>query len=125
MQNSGQFALLILTLASVVALGCSPPPETDATDYYAGKTLRIIVPFGSGGSFDRHARLLAQCLGDYLPGQPTVFVENMPGAGGLVAARYMVHQARPDGLTLGMFSSSLFCGSNWIEIRRQVRSRST
>ena len=50
---------------------------------------------------------MAQRLGTYLPGQPTVVVENMPGAGGLVAARYMTHQARPDGLTLGMFSSRL------------------
>ena len=50
---------------------------------------------------------MALRLGVYIPGQPTVVVENMPGAGGFVAARYMAHQARPDGLTIGMFTAGL------------------
>ena len=50
---------------------------------------------------------MAQHLGTHLPGQPTVVVENMPGAGGLVSARYMAHQARADGLTMGIFSGGL------------------
>ena len=107
-RTSGILALLILALAPLATLRCSPPTsETDAADHYAGKTLRIIVPFGPGGGYDRHARIMAQRLGTYLPGQPTVVVENMPGAGRLVAARYMAHQARPDSLTIGMFSGGL------------------
>ena len=85
MQTRGLFALFLLALSSVATLRCSPPtPATDAADYYAGQTLRIIVPFGPGSGFDLHARVMAQRLGTYLPGQPTVVVENMPGAGGLV-----------------------------------------
>ena len=100
--------LAVLTLLLVVISGCSPPVHTaGGADYYEGRTLRIIVPRGPGGGYDLHARVMAQRLGEYLPGQPTVVVENMPGAAGFIAARYMAHQARPDGLTLGMFSSGL------------------
>ena len=108
MQTRGLLALRFLTLAFVVISECSTPaPTTDVADYYAGRTLRIIVPFGPGGGYDLHARVIALRLGAYIPGRPTVVVENMPGAGGVVAARYMAHQARPDGLTLGMFSAGL------------------
>ena len=83
MQTRGIVALLILALAPLATVGCSPStPVTDAADYYAGKTLRIIVPYGPGGGYDLHARIMAQRLGTHLPGQPTVVVENMPGAGG-------------------------------------------
>ena len=94
--------------SALATVRCSPSTSvTDAADYYAGKTFRIIVPFGPGGGYDLHARIMAQRLGTYLPGQPTVVVENMPGAGGLVAARYMAHRAGPDGLTIGMFNGGL------------------
>ena len=108
MQTRWLRAGLLLAPVLVVTCGCSTPPlTTDAADHYAGQTVRIIVPFGPGGGFDRQARVMAQHLGTHLPGQPTVIVENMPGAGGFVAARYMAHQARPDGLTFGIFSSGL------------------
>lgn len=107
-QTPGLRACLVLALVCVVTSGCSTPPLTaDVTDHYGGQTVRIIVPFGPGGGFDLHARVMAQHLGTHLPGQPTVVVENMTGAGGLVSARYMAHQARADGLTMGIFSSGL------------------
>ena len=100
--------LLILALAPLATVRCSPSPSvTDAADYYAGKTVRIIVPFGPGGGYDLHARIMAQRLGTYLPGRPTVVVENMPGAGGLVAAMHFAQYARPNGLTLGVFSTGI------------------
>ena len=104
----GFFGFAVQTLLLVAISGCSTTPlTTDDAGYYADRTLRIIVPFGPGGGYDLHARVMALRLGEHIPGQPTVVVENMPGAGGFVAARYMAHQARPDGLTLGMFSAGL------------------
>ena len=67
---------------------------------FAGETIRIIVAFSPGGNYDLHARLLATHLGRHLPGHPAVVVENMPGAGGKVAANYLAQVARPDGLTI-------------------------
>ena len=101
-------SLLALVLTAAVTVGaCTSQPESKGAGAYAGETIRIIVPYGPGGGFDRHARVMAQRFGTYVPGQPTVVIENMPGAGGFVAARYMAHRARPDGLTLGMFSDGL------------------
>ena len=54
-----------------------------------------------GGTYDLYARAMAQYFGRHLPGNPTVVVENMPGAGGLLALKYLARQARPDGLTIG------------------------
>ena len=101
-------AWLMLACAVLGLHGCSPSQsETLRPEYFEDRTIRIIVPFGPGGGFDVHARLLAQRLGRHIPGAPTVVVENMPGAGGLVAAKHFAHRAEPDGLTLGMFSTGL------------------
>ena len=75
---------------------------------YQGKTLRVIVGSSSGGGYDQWARLMAQHIGKHLPGHPTVMVQNMPGAGGVVAANYLYGIARPDGLTIGGFNPALY-----------------
>ena len=82
-------------------IACSP---RNATETYADETLRIIVPFSAGGTYDLHARIMAPYLGTHIPGNPTVVVENMTGAGGMVAATNLAYRARPDGRTLGMLS---------------------
>jgi tripartite-type tricarboxylate transporter receptor subunit TctC len=64
--------------------------------------VQIVVGRTAGGTYDLHARAMAQHLGRHLPGNPKVVVENMPGAGGLLALKYLAHQARPDGLTIGL-----------------------
>jgi tripartite-type tricarboxylate transporter receptor subunit TctC len=91
-----------------VALGqacqAARPRTTAAT--FAGETLKIIVGFSQGGPYDVHARLLASYLGKYLPGDPTVVVENMPGAGGAIAARHLANVVKPDGLTIGLLTES-------------------
>lgn len=98
----------VFALATAVLHGCTgSPSSSNQAGAFGGQTVRIIVPFGPGGGFDLNARLLAQRLGTYMPGNPTVVVENMPGAGDVVAARYFAHQARPDGLSLGVFSTAL------------------
>ena len=68
--------------------------------FYQGKTITLIVGSGAGTAYDMYARLLGNYIGKHIPGNPTVMVQNMPAAGGLVAANYVYGVAKPDGLTL-------------------------
>lgn len=79
-------------------------PAKAVADFYQGKTIRIIVGFEAGGGFDTTSRILARHIGKYIPGNPTVVVENMPGAGSTVAANHLYKVAQPDGLTFGVFN---------------------
>ncbi|HEV8340957.1 MAG TPA: tripartite tricarboxylate transporter substrate-binding protein [Candidatus Binatia bacterium] len=79
-----------------------------AAPYYEGKTLRLLVAFAPGGGFDTYTRAIGRHLGKNLPGKPTIIVENMTGAGGIVQANYMFKQAKPDGLTIGNNIGGLF-----------------
>lgn len=85
-------------------------PPAPGADFYEGKTVRITVAFAAGGGFDLDARTMARHLGRHIPGHPTVIVENMPGAGGLVAANHLFKLAKPDGLTLALLSGSAVTG---------------
>jgi tripartite-type tricarboxylate transporter receptor subunit TctC len=76
-------------------------------EFYKGKTIRIIVGFSAGGGFDTYTRVTARHLGKHIPGNPTIIVENMTGAGSLVAANYIYNIAKPDGLTIGNFIGPL------------------
>ena len=97
-----RFALaLCLLLASVANLPAQTP-------FYQGKTIRIIVGNLAGDAYDLWARIFAQHMGKYIPGNPTFIVQNMTGAGGVVAANYVYSVAKPDGLTLGTFGPSMY-----------------
>ena len=100
----------ITPIFSVVAiiLLLQHAPLFAQTSFYTGKTLKIIVGSASGGGYDLWARLLAQHLGKHIPGNPTVIVQNLPGAGGLVAGNFIYGMAKPDGLTLGAFNPALY-----------------
>jgi tripartite-type tricarboxylate transporter receptor subunit TctC len=80
---------------------------TTSTEFYRGKTVSILVGFEAGGGYDLYARVLAQFLGRHIPGQPAVIVQNMPGAGGLRAARNLASVAPKDGTALGMLAQTL------------------
>jgi hypothetical protein len=67
---------------------------------FKGKTVRVIVGFPSGGGADAEGRVLARHLGKYIPGNPTLILQNMPGAGGLTASNWFEDLAKPDGSTL-------------------------
>src|SRR6266540_3154879 len=73
-------------------------PGQTVADFYRGKTLTIVVGYGPGGGFDTTARVLAKHLGNHIPGNPSVIVENMDGAGSLIAANHLFNVAKPDGL---------------------------
>jgi tripartite-type tricarboxylate transporter receptor subunit TctC len=76
---------------------------------FAGRTVTLIVGYNPGGGYDLIARMIARYLPRYLPGNPTVVVQNMPGANSITAANH-VYGARPDGLTLGAFNRNLILG---------------
>lgn len=75
--------------------------EDDTTAFYQGKTVRIVVGFPPGGGFDSYSRVLGRHLGKHIPGNPTVIVDNMAGAGSLVAANYVFNVGPKDGTIIG------------------------
>jgi tripartite-type tricarboxylate transporter receptor subunit TctC len=74
--------------------------------FYEGKTLRILVSSGTGGGTDTAARLVSRFIGKYLPGNPKIVIQNMPGGGGTIANNYFATEVKPDGLTILQDSSS-------------------
>ena len=76
-------------------------------DVFKGKQIELIVGYGAGGGYDTYARVVARYLSVYIPGHPTVVVQNMPGADGLKVANYMYSQAAKDGTVIALTNRSL------------------
>jgi tripartite-type tricarboxylate transporter receptor subunit TctC len=93
-------ALLMCLLWSLNAAAQAP--------FYEGKTVRIVVGFTPGGAYDVWARLMAHHWSKYIPGNPVFVVQNMPGGGSVVAANHVYNVAKPDGLTLGFVSPTIY-----------------
>ena len=100
------FSLLATALMSSLVLATG----ATADDFYKGKTIRIVVGFSAGGGFDTYARAIARHMAKHIPGEPAIVVENMTGAGSLIAANHVYKVAKPDGLTIGHFIGGLFLG---------------
>lgn len=98
---------LVTILAGAVLLTLSPGDTWAQETFYKGKVIRVIVGFSAGGGFDVNARIIARHMGKYIPGNPSIIVENMTGAGSLIAANYVYKAAKPDGLTVGNFAGGL------------------
>jgi tripartite-type tricarboxylate transporter receptor subunit TctC len=82
-------------------------PETQANDFFAGKTITFIASSSPGGGTDALVRLISRHFSKHIPGNPKIIVKNMPGAGGLRAANYLWDRAHPDGLTMSNMNSGL------------------
>src|SRR5918994_1556466 len=95
-------------LFAALTLGTSPDIKAQEQPFYQGQSIKIVVGFTSGGFYDRWSRLLARYVPKYIPGNPEMVVQNMPGAGGLIAANHVYSVAKPDGLTLGMLSYGIY-----------------
>ena len=93
--------LVVLWIA--LTLADSQLGAADSAKIYEGKTVRIIVGLAAGGGYDLYARTLARHLGKHIPGNPAIVVENMTGAGSIIAANYLYKIAKPDGLTIGHY----------------------
>jgi len=95
MLKSIQRLAVILLLVQTTAFAQSP------ANFYAGRTVEILVGSGAGGATDISARVIAQYLGHYIPGDPTVVVVNMPGGGSVTMSNHVYRSAPKDGATLG------------------------
>jgi len=82
------------------------PAQPSAQEFYKGKTIRFVVGFAPGGGYDLAARTVGRHMGKHIPGNPTIVVENMTGAGSLIAANYTYNSAKPDGLFVGIWNSA-------------------
>jgi tripartite-type tricarboxylate transporter receptor subunit TctC len=97
-------AVVVLVVTLLLA---GYPATSNAEEFYHGKTISIIVGYAAGGGYDTYARTFARHLGKHIPGNPNVIVQNMTGAGSLIAANYLYKKADPDGLTIGSFGGGL------------------
>jgi tripartite-type tricarboxylate transporter receptor subunit TctC len=76
-------------------------------EFYRGKIVRIVVGFPPGGGADVYSRLIARHLGRFIPGNPTVIVTNMPGAGSIIAGNYVYNNGVTDGTEIGMLNGAV------------------
>jgi len=92
------FAAIALGAATVAM---SAPAKADAlTDFFSGRQINWIVSYGAGGSYGLYAQLAARHIGKHLPGKPTIVVQFMPGAGGILATNHLYTAAPKDGSTI-------------------------
>ena len=93
-----------VSVTAALAVGfafAAPSRQVDTVaQFYRGKQLNLIVGYGPGGGYDVYARLLARHFGKFIPGNPTVVVQNMPGAGSLRAVNYLYNIAPKDGTAI-------------------------
>ncbi|HEY2227368.1 MAG TPA: hypothetical protein VGI22_06415 [Xanthobacteraceae bacterium] len=89
----------------------SGPAAAAEDEFFRGKTVTLVVGYSVGGGYDQYARALARHLGSHIPGNPTVLVQNMPGAASLTAVRYLDASAARDGTVIALFDPGLITES--------------
>jgi tripartite-type tricarboxylate transporter receptor subunit TctC len=104
---ANRFVALTAAVLSTAALWSQPAHADDASDFYRGKTVTVIVGFGAGGGYDIYARLLAHYLGNHIPGTPNVVVQNMEGAGSVRASNYVYSVAPKDGTVIAAVNQNM------------------
>ena len=102
------FYLRSSILALLISLSFDLSSASAQEPFYKGKTIRIVVGLSAGGGYDRAARLISRYMGKYIPGNPDMIVQNMPGAGAVIATNYVFGVAKPDGLTLLMPHNNVY-----------------
>jgi tripartite-type tricarboxylate transporter receptor subunit TctC len=95
--------IIVIALLLAVLTGES----AGAQEFFKDKTIRFIVGYSAGGSFDLYTRVIARHFSKHVPGSPTTLVENMTGASGIIAANHLYKIAKPDGLTIGAWAAPL------------------
>jgi tripartite-type tricarboxylate transporter receptor subunit TctC len=96
---------------AAVFCGGAAQPAISQDGFYKGKTVTIVVGYSAGGGYDQYARLLARHLGAHIPGNPTVIVQNMPGAASMTSVRYLDATAPKDGTIITTFDPGLILES--------------
>jgi len=99
-----------MALAAMVAVGFAgfqtapASAQVPAASFYKGQTISLVVGYRPGGGYDQSARILARHYGRHIPGNPTIVVRNMPGAGTVIAANYVNNTAPKDGTVIGLYA---------------------
>jgi tripartite-type tricarboxylate transporter receptor subunit TctC len=100
-QSIRLFAILTAVLLALPARAQTP------AEFYKGKTIRMLIPAAVGDSYDTEGRLIARFLANFIPGNPTIVAENMPGASGRNVASYMYNVAPKDGSVIALVQQSI------------------
>jgi tripartite-type tricarboxylate transporter receptor subunit TctC len=98
--------LVAATMFCAAGLMASAKPA-EAKDFYKGKSMNFIVGYGTGGSYNAYSRLIAAHIVRFLPGKPSIKVQNMPGAGSVRATNHLYKVAAQDGTTIGMIDQAI------------------
>ena len=105
----------VISFLMAIAIGLLSTPSAKASQeiakFYEGRVVNVTVGFNPGGGYDVYARILARHMGRHIPGQPTMTVQNMPGAGSLKAVRYLETTAVKDGTAISTFNPGLIVQS--------------
>ena len=102
-KNFKPFFFVALCAGMAIAFAVSAQGQ----DFFKDKTLTFIVGYSPGGTYDQYTRLIARHINKHITGNPTRIVENMPGAGGIIAANHLYNRVKPDGLTIAAWASPL------------------
>lgn len=94
----------LAAVAAAVTLSTAAAKANDVTEFYKGRQVNLVIGYSPGGGYDVYARVLGRHIGKYIPGNPNVVIQNMPGAGSLVAANWLYGVAARDGTVFGGFS---------------------
>ena len=100
-----------ITALAFAFLSAAAHPVSAQEAFYKGKTVTIVVGYSAGGGYDQYARLMARHLGNHIPGNPTVIVQNMPGAASMTSVRYLDATAPKDGTIITTFDPGLILES--------------
>lgn len=102
---------VVMFLVAMLVACFALPRQAAAENFYAGKTLTILVGLSAGGGFDINARALARHIGRHIPGTPNVVVDNMPGASSVTSILYLDNKAPRDGTFIDTFNFGLLSAS--------------
>ena len=94
-------------LFALSALPQQAQAQASVADFYRGRAVNLIVGYSAGGGYDTYSRILARHLPKHIPGNPSIVVQNMPGAGSLKLANFLYNVAPKDGATIGIFSRGM------------------
>jgi len=97
----------LLLLALFPHAAQDPAQAEEPTAFYKGKVIHFIVGTSAGQDYDLWARLIGKYIVNYIPGHPTLIVQNMPGAGHIIATNYLFNVAPKDGTVIGMVSRNM------------------
>jgi tripartite-type tricarboxylate transporter receptor subunit TctC len=103
----------------ILALVASSAQAWAQTPFYQGKTITVVAAASAGSAYDLYARLMAQFMGKHIPGNPSLIVQNMTGAGSIIGTNYIYNVSKPDGLTIGAIQPSIYF--NQLMKQKEVR----